>query len=70
MNVLTKIDVQESVCVFVTYEDTNLYNDMGITRRRWFMRTFPHVPIFQKAYKSYRVSFFEKVKMQKVSSKG
>ncbi len=22
------------VCVFVIYEDTNLYNDMGITRRR------------------------------------
>ncbi len=34
------------------------------------MRTFPHVPIFQKAYKSYRMSFFEKVKMHKVSCKG
>ncbi len=22
------------------------------------MRTFPHVPIFQKVYKSYRISFF------------
>ncbi len=31
------------------------------------MRTLPHVPIFQKAYKSYRMSFFEKVKMHKVS---
>ncbi len=41
--------------------------DIGITRRRWFMRIFPHVPIFQKTYKSYRMSFFEKVKMQKVS---
>ncbi len=28
------------------------------------MKTLPHVPIFQKAYKSYRMSFFEKVKMQ------
>ncbi len=44
--------------------------DIGITRRRWFMRIFPHVPIFQKTYKSYRISFFEKVKMQKVSCKG
>ncbi len=33
------------------------------------MRTLPHVPIFQKAYKSYRMSFFEKVKMHKVSCK-
>jgi len=55
------------VCVrvrfFVTYQDTNLYNDMGmtgITRRGWL---YPIVPIFQKAYKSYRMSFFEKVKM-------
>ncbi len=31
------------------------------------MRTLPHVPIFQNAYKSYRVSFFvEKVKMSTV----
>ncbi len=33
------------------------------------MKTFPHVPTCQKAYKSYRISFlfvfFEKVKMQK-----
>ncbi len=29
------------------------------------MRTFPHVPIFQKAYKSYRINFFEKVKCTK-----
>ncbi len=28
------------------------------------------VAITQKAYKSYRISFFEKVKMQKVSCKG
>ncbi len=28
------------------------------------MRTLPHVPIFQNAYKSYRMSFFEKAKMQ------
>ncbi len=33
------------------------------------MRTSPHVPICQKAYKSYRMSFFEKVKMYKVSCK-
>ncbi len=26
-------------------------HDIGITRRRWLMRTLPHVPIFQKAYK-------------------
>ncbi len=34
--------------VYVVYEDTNLYNDMGydigITRRRWFMRTFSVSP--------------------------
>ncbi len=29
----------EKVCVCVVYEDTNLYNDMGITRRMWFMMT-------------------------------
>ncbi len=36
------------------------------------MGTFPHVPISQKAYKSYQIFlfFFEKVKMQKVSCKG
>ncbi len=28
------------------------------------------VPICQKAYKSYRISFFETVKMHKVSCKG
>ncbi len=28
------------------------------------------VPIIQKAYKSYRIKIFEKVKMQKVSCKG
>jgi len=28
------------------------------------------VPVIQKAYKSYRMSFFEKVKMHKVSCKG
>ncbi len=35
------------VHVYVVYEDTNLYNDMGmtgITRRRRFMRTFPVSP--------------------------
>ncbi len=31
------------------------------------MRSLPHVPIFQKSYELYRMSFFEKVKMQKVS---
>ncbi len=36
------------VCVCVVYEDTNLYNDMGIFS----------VPIIQKAYKSYRITFF------------
>ncbi len=58
------------VLVFVINEDINLHNDMGITgitRRRGFMRSLPHVPIFQKSYESYRMSFFEKVKMQKVS---
>ncbi len=33
------------------------------------MRRFSHVPIFQKAYKSYRMSFVEKSKMHKVSFK-
>ncbi len=39
------------LCVFVTYENTHLYNDVGvtgITRRRCLKRTFPHDPIFQK----------------------
>ncbi len=30
------------------------------------MRTLSHVPIFQNAYKSYRMNFFEEVKMHKV----
>ncbi len=33
--------------VFVVYEDTNVYNDMGmtgITRKMWFMRTFSVSP--------------------------
>ncbi len=36
------------VHVYVVYDDTNLYNDMGIFS----------VPIIQKAYKSYRMIFF------------
>ncbi len=47
-------------CVFVTNENMNLYNDTGmtsITSWRWLLRTSPHAPNFQKAYKSYRVSF-------------
>ncbi len=35
------------VCVCVIYEDTNVYNDMGLTgirRRRGFMRTFSVSP--------------------------
>ncbi len=35
------------VCVCVVYDDTNVYNNMGmtgITRRRGFMRTFSVSP--------------------------
>ncbi len=50
-----KLLIQLCVCVcvcvwghvYVVYEDTNLYNVMGmtgITRRRWFMRTFSVSP--------------------------
>ncbi len=56
------------VRVFVTYEDTNLYNDMGMTYYKEKV-TYDY-PMFQKAYKSYRISFFEKVKMHKVSHNG
>ncbi len=51
--------LKDRVCVcvhvYVVYEDTNVYNDMGmtvITRRKFF-----NVPIIQNAYKSYSVSF-------------
>ncbi len=58
------------MCVFVTYEDTNLYNDMGMKEKVIYEDIFS-VPIFQKASKSYRVSyFFEKVKMHLVFCKG
>ncbi len=30
--------------VYMVYEDTNLYNIMGITTWRWFMRTLPLFP--------------------------
>ncbi len=30
--------------VYMVYEDTNLYNNMGITTWRWFMRTLPMFP--------------------------
>ncbi len=35
-----------AVCeqVYMAYEDTNLYNNMGITTWRWFMRTLPMSP--------------------------
>ncbi len=39
------------VHVYVVYEDTNVYNDMGITgitRRRLFMRTFAVTPKFKR----------------------
>ncbi len=48
------------VCVCVVYEDTNVYNDMGMTgiKRRWgFMRTFSVSPLIQNVSKSYRMSF-------------
>ncbi len=34
------------------------------------MRTFSVFPIIQKAYKSYKNIFFEKVKLHKVSCEG
>ncbi len=40
------------------YKEKVIYEDIFI------------VPVFQKAYKSYRMSFFEKVKIHKVSCKG
>ncbi len=46
--------------VYVVYKDTNLYNDMGMTRRYYkevIYEDIFSVPIIQNAYKSYRVSF-------------
>ncbi len=34
------------------------------------MRTFPHVPIFQKAYKLNRISYFEKIRKYKFLVRG
>ncbi len=70
--------VRVCVCVYahvyVVYGDTNLYNDMVMTYRNYKEKVIYEdkfsVPIIQKAYKSYRISFFEKVKMHKVSCKG
>ncbi len=47
------------MCVYVVYEDRNVFNDMGMTlvlQGEGDLRTFS-VPIIQNAYKSYRVSF-------------
>jgi len=47
--------------VYVVYEDTNLYNDMGMTRRYYkevIYEDVLSVPIIQNAYKSYRVSIW------------
>ncbi len=58
---------------FCDYEDTNLYNDMGMTaydKEKVIYEDITPCPHFKKAYKSYRNCFFEKVKMQKVSFKG
>jgi len=48
--------------MFVVYEDTHLYNDMGMTHRYYKEKVIYEdifsVPIIQNAYKSYRVSFF------------
>ncbi len=59
------------VCVCVVYEDTNLYNDMGITNRYYKEKVIYEdifsVLIIQNAYKSYRVSFFGgKVEMHRL----
>ncbi len=48
------------VCVriFVTYEGTNLYNDMGMTQvLQGEGDLWGNFPIFEKAYKSYRFHF-------------
>ncbi len=60
------------VCVCV-YEDTNLYIDMGMTQvlqGEVIYEDMFSVPIIQNVYKSYRISFFEKVQMHKVSCEG
>ncbi len=44
------------VHVYVVYEDTNLYNDMGMTQ---VLQGEGDLFIIQNDYKSYRVSFFE-----------
>ncbi len=51
--------------VYVVYEDTNLYNDMGMTYILQFQ-----CPHNSKAYKSYRISLFEKVKRIKFPVRG
>ncbi len=60
------MSVCKSVRIFVTYEDTNRYYKEKVISED--ISSF--LSIFQKAYKSYRMSFFEKVKMHKISCKG
>ncbi len=63
--------VCECVCVCVCvcgvcaglcgYEDTNLFNNMGMTEVLQFEGVYEdtaYVPVIQNAYKSYRVRFF------------
>ncbi len=58
-----------SVCVhaYVVYEDTNVYNDMGMTgiinlfyKEKVIYEDIFSLPIMQNAYKSYRVSYKSK----------
>ncbi len=59
------------VCVCVVYEDTNLYNEWHwYYKEKVIYEVIFSVPIIQKAYKSYRMSFFKKVQIHKVSCKG
>ncbi len=76
------ISLHVRVCalVFGTHEDTNLYNNMGMTQvlegegyllGHFLMSPYyAYINIMQNAYKSYRISFLEKLKMLKGSCKG
>ncbi len=60
------------VCVYVVYEDTIcimgiIHGYDGYYKEKVIYGDIFSVPIIKKAYKSNRISFFEKVKMHKVS---
>ncbi len=59
---------RHSVCVCVCACLCGLWH--GYYKKNVIYENIFSVPIIQKAYKSYRMSFFAQVKMHKVSCKG